>query len=158
MNALVSPLKSNDLDRPIPKHFGIFGLVGRMIWKIMRPTRWQAYCQSVKRQIGVRGVVPDQAWETSTRLQIARQIEEILAASCWSERFSFHPDDPWLVIGQWEIGDLSELDAWWKICKLFELPYDKEYFEKNFARRIEQGMTFGDLVTIIEEHRACIKS
>ena len=151
MQALVSPNQTRDLERTIPERFIAWGLLGRVIWKIIRPTEWQAYHTSVERQVHARGVVPESVWRTPELAAIAKRIETILAENCWGKPLSFHPDDPWLVVGEWEIGDLSELGAYYCICKEFGLPRGKEYFMKNFAERIALGMTFGELVTFIGE-------
>ena len=78
---------------------------------------------------------------------IAMKVEKILAEACWGERFSFHPDDPWLVIGEWEVGDLSELDALFRIEEEFGIGLPRN----EYAERIIAAMTFGDLVTVIEK-------
>jgi hypothetical protein len=151
MQALVSPYQTRDLERAIPAWLNAWGLVGRILWKIFRPTVWQAYHASVERQIQARGTVPESAWGTPERVVIARRIEVILARCCWGQPLSFHPADPWLVVGEWEIGNLSELDAYYCICKEFGLPQGKEYFRNHFAERIARGMTIGEFVTFIEQ-------
>jgi hypothetical protein len=71
----------------------------------------------------------------------------VLHDKCWPDQLSFHPNDYWLVIGEWEIGDLSELETLMEIEKRFGLN-----FPKGFGDRIDQGLTFGDLVGFIEDH------
>ena len=104
------------------------------------------YFRSLSRQVNERGPVSADVWQTPLRRNIANDIEAILSDACWGERLSFHPDDPWLVIGEWEIGDLSELDAVFRIEKRFgiELP------RRELGERIMAGMTFGEFVSIIE--------
>lgn len=86
-------------------------------------------------------------WQTPLRRKIANDIETILSDVCWGERLSFHPDDPWLVIGECEVGDLSELEAIMKIEKKFGV----ELNTKDIFKRIAVGLTFSELVAIIEE-------
>ncbi|MBL7042622.1 MAG: hypothetical protein ISR77_28560 [Pirellulaceae bacterium] len=131
----------------MPNRYLRWGIVGRLAWWWSRPTKWQAYFRSLKRQVNKRGPISADVWQTPLRRKIANDIELILSDACWGERLSFHPDDSWLVIGEWEIGDLSELDAVFRIEKRFgvELP------RKELGERIMAGLTFGELVTIIEE-------
>lgn len=150
MNAVSSPLNSTELERPAPSRFSRWGFVGILAWWWLRPTKWQAYFQSLKRQVNKRGSISADVWQTPLRRKIANDIELILSDACWGERLSFHPDDSWLVIGQWEIGDLSELDAVFRIEERFgiELP------RNEFVEQVMAGLTFGELVTIIEKQRA----
>lgn len=152
MNTIVSPLETPDLARPIPGGLVRLGIVGHALWLCLRPTKRQAYFQSIKRQVEERGPVPDDVWRTPRRLAIARQIEAILGDVCWPERLAYHPNDPWLVIGEWEIGDLSELEALWKIGERFGFPVTTDFIRGDFAKRITEGLTFGELVSFVEEH------
>jgi hypothetical protein len=147
MKAITSPLKLADIERPIPEALARWGILGHALWLCLRPTKWQAYFQSIKRQVEERGMVPESAWGTPRRLAIARRIEAVLHDKCWPHQLSFHPNDCWLVIGEWEIGDLSELEALMEIEERFGLN-----FPKDFGDRIDQGLTFGDLVGFIEDH------
>jgi hypothetical protein len=153
MQALISPYQTRDFERTIPERLNAWGFVGYIFWRVIRPTEWQAYHDSVERQVKARGIVPDNVWQTLERAAIAHRIEAILAQCCWGKQLSFHPEDPWVVVGEWEIGDLSELDAYYRICKEFGLPTGREFFMQNFAERIEHGMTFGEFVTFIEERK-----
>jgi len=101
----------------------------------------------LKRQIKQRGPVPDEAWQTPRRRRIAEQIEEILSVACWAERLVFHPVDSWSIIGAFEIGDMSELDA---VCRI-EKRFGVELCNKQFGERVAAGLTFGELVTLIEQ-------
>lgn len=148
MQPIVSPLKTADVARPIPKGLERLGIVGRVLWLCFRPSWRFAYFQSVKRQVEERGSIPDSVWGTPRRLAVAREVEDILAVACWQERLSFHPDDPWRVIGEWESGDLSELDALWRIGDRFGCDLQT----KAFAKQIVEGLTFGEMVSFLEEH------
>lgn len=149
MKALVSPLDALESERRMPDRYLRWGLLGRLVWLIARPTQRKAYRQLLRRQCQDRGPVPAELWKSLVRHNIALGVEEVLAEACWAERFSFHPNDPWLVIGEWETGDLSELDALFRIERKFgvELP------RKQFAESVVAGLTFGDLVTMIEKVR-----
>lgn len=149
MNALTSPLEFVELARAIPDRNSRWGMLGRLIWLSVRPSVRRTYRRLVERQLDQRGSVPTDVWKTPARAAIANEIETILAVACWGERFSFHPDDPWLVIGDCEIGDLSEVDAIFRIERRFPTGLSL----KEYGDRIKQGMTFGDLVTLIEEAR-----
>ena len=118
-----------------------------MVWWCLRPTKWQAYFRSLRRQVRERGPITEDVWQAPLRKRIANDIEVILSQACWGERLSFHPDDPWLVIGEWEIGDLSELDAIFQIERRFGIELPKT----EFGQRVMAGLTFGELVSIIED-------
>lgn len=103
--------------------------------------------KALKQQLAERGEVPVDVWGSGARQEIARRIEELLAEHCWGERLSFHPDDPWLVAGEWEVGDLSEAEVLMAIEGEFgvKLPAGGELAELLVA-----GWTFGDLVSRVE--------
>ena len=111
-------------------------------WNLWMGPNWMKYFDSLARQIEERGPVPREVWETQERADIAEQIEEILYTTCLLTPIQFHPDDPWKVIGEWEVGNFSEVQAIQDIATLFSirLPLHK------FAHRVEAGLTFGELV------------
>lgn len=115
--------------------------------EIFASTRWQCYFDSLKTQLHERGPVADDAWGGQDRLEVARQIESILAECCWGENFRFHPSDPYLVVGEFEIGDLSELEALMEMEERFgiQLPDDEM---REFLNR---GPTFGEFVDLVRQ-------
>jgi len=146
MNAIVSPREIDDgLTRAMPGHLVRWGILGRLIWWLWQPTEWHAYFQSIERQVRERGPVPEGVWGTPQRLAIAKRIEEILGKVCWPKRLSFHPDDPWLVIGELQVGDLSEVEALMEIEEQFCLDLPEDFVNETAAL-----LTFGDLVTIVQ--------
>ena len=98
MQPIRSPIEIGDVSRP--RWYQAF--YGR---------RWKAYFHSLKVQLKQRGPDLDSAWGTPERLAIAREIEAILAEYSWGETIRFHPNDPWRVISEWEIDELSEVEA-----------------------------------------------
>lgn len=77
----------------------------------------------------------------------SRQITDILNSACWGEPFTFHPSDAWAVIGKCEIGDMTDVDAIYRIERIFGLrsPCDELW------ERVKVGLTFGEVVTYIDE-------
>ena len=131
----------------MPDCYSRWGYVGILVWWCLRPTKWKRYKQSLRRQLQERGPISADVRQTPRRKSIASDIEIILGEACWGEHLSFHPQDPWSVIGEWEVGDLSELDAVFRIEKKFGLTLIK----KEFSEQVTAGLTFGDLVTIVEK-------
>ncbi len=97
-----------------------------------------------------RGPVRAETWGDAERLTIAYSIEAILEDCCWGERLHFHPDDPWRVVGECEIGDLSEFEALMDIEKKFAVDLSAEVLQPFFAKE----PTFGDFVDFIREKTA----
>lgn len=135
MQPLISPFQLGDLPAKIPWWRWIFG------------SPWGRYYESIKRQIDERGEVKDEIWGTADRLQIARKIESIIAEACWGETFKFHPDDPYLVVGEWEIGDLSEIECVMEIEEQFAIHID----EDETRQLLDRNATFGQFVDFVLE-------
>ena len=133
MKKLVFFHELGDLPRKIPWWKQIFGYP------------WHKYLDSIKRQIQERGDVPDEVWGDPQRLAIARQIEAIIADACWGECFKFHPDDPYVVVGEWEAGDLSELECLMEIEDQFGIHFADDEMQPHFERNI----TFGEFVDLV---------
>ncbi len=114
-------------------------------------SRWRHYFASLKRQLDERGPIPVAEWGDPERLAIAQQIEAILAEACWGERLQFHPDDPWRIAGKLEIGDLSELDALFRIQKRFRISLKFDELKSQF---LSQGGTFGDFVDLVRQKQS----
>ena len=74
----------------------------------------------------------------------AMDVQNLICNACWGEEFSFHPCDPYMVVGEWEVGDLSEVEAVLEIEERFRvnLPRDK-------LERIIEGGTFGDFIELV---------
>ncbi len=111
-------------------------------------TPWRQYFDALKQQIEARGPVPEDAWSDQRSKAIAEKIEELIGESCWGELVRFHPDDPWLVIGEWEIGDLSEAELLMEVENTFEVKLPPE---EDLSRLIMQGWTFRDMVSWIKQ-------
>lgn len=134
MKPLESPIQRGDLSPNRWYHF----LIG---------PRWQQYFASLKRQMKDRGAVSPEVWGDAERLEIATQIEAILEDCCWGEPMHFHPDDPWRVVGEYEIGDLSEIEALEEIGDKFGVELSIDVMLSFFDRE----PTFGDFVDFIRE-------
>ena len=115
-----------------------------MLWYVLRPTIWQSYLKCLKEQVAERGEVPATAWPTERHAAIASKIEDILAESCWGEKLSFLPDDPYCIIGEIEVGDLSEIEAMMDIEDTFGIKFPPDEW------KIEKAVTFEDVVGFIE--------
>ncbi|MBL9090097.1 MAG: hypothetical protein JNL96_02665 [Planctomycetaceae bacterium] len=120
-------------------------------WKTLGWRRWgngrRCYVASLQQQMRERGPVPDEAWETAERLTIARKIEAIVADACHFTELRFHPDDPYRIVGDWEIGDLSELDALFQIERCFRISLPRS----EVSPLVERRATFGEFVDLIQE-------
>jgi hypothetical protein len=108
---------------------------------------WNRYLWSVKRQVDERGPLPPDVWDSDERRLIAQQIERLICDTCWGEPLQFHPADPWIVIGEVEAGDLSEVELLTAIEETFELKLPPD---KRFGKLLECGWTYGDMVVHIE--------
>jgi hypothetical protein len=139
MKNLVSPIELGDTLRT-----GILACVP-IVRQVVYGTQWQRYYRSIRRQITTRGPVPNAAWVSEERCSAARRIEGILKEMCWGDDFTFHPDDPYRVVGDWEVGDLSEVEALAEIGEDFGVQIDQD----AIARLVEKGLTFGGFVDYV---------
>jgi hypothetical protein len=139
MKPLESPLKNDDL---YPK-----GWCSKVpiLRSILYGTRSQRYQNCFRHQLADRGPVPDSAWVNSERLAAARVIERILEENCWFEEFRFHPDDPYSIVGEWEIGDLSEVEALMAIEEQFGIEIEDDTMNKALG----EAPTFGQFVDYV---------
>jgi predicted nucleotidyltransferase len=113
-------------------------------------TAWRRYFRSIKRQVEQRGPIPDAVWETDERRRAAKTIEKVLSEICWGEYFTFHPDDPFYVIAEFEIGDLSEVEAMMEIETQLGIKIDDETID----RFLKNKATFGAFVDyVVSEQR-----
>lgn len=130
MSALLSPY-----DRGLTgKDFSIWT---KFLSFVKGENRWHRYRNDLRRQILARGKIPDSVWESPERLAIARKIEDILAANCWDEPFRFHPDDPYAVVGEFEVGDLSEVEAVMDIEDSFDIKIPDKALQGTFAELVD---------------------
>ena len=139
MKAITSPKKNGDLNTT-----GRFARVP-ILRAMLYGTEWQRYRDSLRRQLGERGPISDSVWGSAERLDAARRIESILKDHCWGEEFRFHPDDPYVVVGEWEIGDLSEVEALMEIEDAFGVKIKDE----DMKAAIGEDPTFGEFVDYI---------
>lgn len=113
MKPLCSPIERGDVaphtNNPLT-HFFTYG------------RRCHQYLESLRQQIAERGPVPSDVWGSQARLKVAREWEAILSEFCWGGAgLQFHPADPWFIVGEWEIGDLSELEALMEAERRFDI-------------------------------------
>jgi len=135
MEVISSPLTNGDMARY------------RWYYVLLMP-RWQRYVTSLQSQCEKRGEVPANAWLGGERYEVARQIEGILGEVCWGVTLSFHPDDPFSVVGEWEIGDMSEVHALMNIERRFAV----EISDEELQQLVADG-TFGDFVDMVQRKR-----
>lgn len=112
------------------------------------------YLDSIKAQLAARGPVLASEWGSADRLAVARELEAILGEHCWGgEKLQFHPEDPWFVVGEWEMGDLSEVEALMETERRFDisLPFEE------VRPMIERGGTFGDFVDLVMRKQPTIE-
>jgi hypothetical protein len=118
-------------------------------WKAPGWRRWgnghRCYVANLQRQMRERGLVPDEAWETTERLQIARKIEAIVADECYLVEMRFHPNDSYRIVGYYEIGDSSELGALFQIERCFRVSFPRNEMRPLLERRA----MFGEFVDLI---------
>ncbi len=152
MKQIVSPITLGHTKRTITPSLERLPFLGKLLWFFIRPSKWRAYFLSIKQQTEERGPVTKEVWESSERYAIVKKIEEILAESCWGEKFSFHPNDPYFIIGGFEaetlsmVGDLCDVEALMEIEDFFDVK-----FPENFKEFFAGDPTFGDVVTLIEK-------
>jgi hypothetical protein len=135
---IVSPKSNGDI---APK--GRFSNVPALR-TLLYGTEWQRYRNSIRRQCFERGPIPDSAWGTQERCEIVRKIRAILKEECWGEDFEFHPDDRYAIVGEFEIGDLSEIEALAEIENQFGIKIDEDMREI-----LGDDATFGEFVDYI---------
>jgi hypothetical protein len=138
MKTLVSPKESGEIN---PK--GRFSHVP-VLRSLIYGTDWQRYCNSIRRQCAQRGPIPDSEWGTPERCDVARKIKAILKEACWGEDFEFHPDDRYAIVGEFEIGDLSEIEALMEIETQFGIKTDDD-----FRAILGEDPTFGEFVDYV---------
>jgi len=139
MKAITSPKRNGDLD--IKGRFARVPVLRVMLYG----TEWQRYRDSLRGQLAERGAISDSVWGRAERLDAARKIERILEEYCWAEEFRFHPDDPYVVVGEWEIGDLSEVEALMEIEEVFDITIKYE----EMSASIGEEPTFGEFVDYV---------
>ena len=101
MEPIESPFNNGQLPRPGSR------------WRHFIPglgPSWRDYRAAVIAQATARGEVPPEVWSGASRHAIAQKLQRRLCEA-WGIDLSFHPEDPWLVIGEWEAGDLSEVEV-----------------------------------------------
>jgi hypothetical protein len=107
---------------------------------------WNEYIRALKHQLAKRGAVPAGVWGDQARQDIAKKVEGILCEHCWREYLAFHPDDPWMIVGEWEVGDMSEVEVLMEIEAAFKVVMPAG---KTLMELLGNGWTFGDLVSHI---------
>ena len=132
LQPIISPLKLDDLG-------------AKSIKELLFGSKWKRYRDSLRKQLADRGLVPDSAWGSPERLAVARKIEGILAEVCWGENFRFAPNDPYAIVGEFEIGDLSELDGVMAVEKEFGI----KILWKEITAEIGECPTFGQFVDYV---------
>jgi len=145
MRPLQSPRETGELANPAMGWRWLVSLV-------TGPDRWQRYRNSLKRQIAERGPISEDAWQDPERLEVARAIERILDDCCWGERFRFHPDDPYVVVGEFEAGDLSEVEALIEIEKKYGIRFN----DKEMESFLRTNPTFGQFVDLVIERKQIV--
>jgi len=153
MQPIVSPIELGHTESEIPPLLKKIPFIGKLLWSVTGPTKWRLYFLSIKKQVEERGPVLPEVWPSPEQYEIAKKVEDILAESCWEERLSFHPSDPYSIIGGFEaenlqtFGGLSDDEAIMSIEYFFKIQFPedhKDFFEKN--------PTFADVVSFIEEN------
>ncbi len=130
MKIIQSPFESGLINTPSkPEKYKKLSIIGNILWWFTRPRKDQLYRESIKAQIEERGIVPFEVWGAEERYKVAKRIEKILCENCWLEEFSFHPKDPYYIIGEFEIGDLSEVEALMSIEEDFGFTFDDDHFK-----------------------------
>ena len=146
MKPLVSPYELDQVKYPeIPQTFKKVPIIGRLLWWFHRPTKWAIYFDCLKAQVEQRGQVPAEEWASNEMYSIAREIQALLKEHCWQEYLSFHPKDPYYVIAEFEVGDLSEVSAIMAIEEVFGVKFDDTYFTN--------AITFEDVVRYVDKHK-----
>ena len=131
--------------QPIISPFKLGDLGAKSVKKMLFGSRWQRYRDSLRKQIADRGPITDSTWGSPKRLEVARRIEGILSEVCWGEDFHFAPDDPYSIVGEFEIGDLSETEGVMAIEQEFgiKIPWQEMMAE------IGENPTFGQFVDYV---------
>jgi len=132
MQPIISPFKLSDLSAKTVKEL-LFG------------SKWQRYRDCLRKQLADRGPIPDSAWGSPQRLEVARKIEGILAEVCWGEDFRFEPNDAYSIEGEFEIGDLSEVEGVTAVEKEFSIKIPWE----EMKAEIGEDPTFGQFVDYV---------
>lgn len=143
MKEIESPFTLGLPARNMPVRYARIPILGRCLWYFMRPSKWSAYLSSLKEQIEERGSVSDDLWPSEDHREIAKKITEILMQRCWGESLHFIPHDPYYIIGEFEIGDLSECEAMMDI---------EDHFKLKFLE-IDKKTSFGQVVSYIQGHK-----
>ena len=142
MKALVSPFELGAV-RPFPKGCLLGGLHHIFVY----PIAWRRYRSSLIDQCAARGPVTESHWPSPQHFAVAERLRPIFAGSCWAvPELTFHPADPMAVVGEFEIGDLSEVEHIMDVEDEFELPKLGPELELLLSR---DGVTLGDLVEFL---------
>lgn len=132
MEALCSPFKNGDMDQ-------------YRWYQVLLIPKWQRYAASLETQLKRRGSIAPAAWGQTDRWEIAQRVEAVLRRVCWADHpFQFHPNDPWRVIAEWEIGDASEVQALMEIEESFGISIS----DTDINAFPENG-TFSDFVELV---------
>jgi len=75
---------------------------------------------------------------------VVKQVSATISEEVWNSKLHFHPDDPYLVVGGLQTGDLCEIEA------LIALEQD---FGLQLPREVLKSWKMKDMVTFIMEHR-----
>lgn len=139
MKPLESPYDIGEVEQRENKYFF------SKIKSLFSESEFAKYVKSLKRQMKERGCVRPECWSDPERAKVAKEIEFILSEINWGEKFSFHPDDPYYIVGEWETGDLSELEA----ILAIEEQYSIEISDGEIDELLNNKSSFGNFVDMV---------
>jgi hypothetical protein len=125
--------------KPLSSPFTNGQITRKWYHQILTPR--QQYISALQEQISERGKTHDEDWKTPKHVEVSNRIKEILRGICWEVELDFAPQDPWFIVGECEIGDLSEVEVLMDIEKEFKV---------RLRSRDDLGLlTFLDIVNLI---------
>ncbi len=150
---LKSPIETGYIENQQKKKRDKRGPVSEFLWKLGQilactdPHKdWALYQECLEKQLENRRPPTLSDWQSEKHFLTAEKVTSIINSIAWSKPFSFYPEDPYYIIGECEVGDLSEIEIIMKIENKFKIQFPKEFYGM-----IADGLTFGEMVDLIIE-------
>lgn len=130
------------------KQLGIFYHVWKFLIQLISCEKIEKhygfYVDGIIDQCRKRNSTKETDWKSPFHYKIAVTIQKRIAEKCWGELLDFHPDDPFYIIGEFEVGDGCEQELLMQIEEDFDF-----LFENDFNDMFSEETTFQELVDYV---------
>lgn len=109
---------------------------------------WNMYRDGLEEQFQKREASHPSDWKSQRHFEISQKITEIINKEAWQFKtpYTYYPDDPYYIMGEFEVGDLSEVEILMDIEKAYTIQ-----FPKNMGELITDELTFEGVIDLVIE-------